>query len=399
MCPPNSSFDPAGPAGADSTSPRRSGDPAPGRSAKDQRDDSMAKNPLATGVGGVILGAKRRKRITTMDDRDRRPSPPRVAERPHPRLWDDDETLSLDEAAALFWPRGPLSSEGAREVGCSHVAGSRQCGHGCSAVHALFYSNRPLSKPEQGCLFIYLMRFLAERQIDSDSRWEIRRTFWLLRKDAQMIISLLNQKGGVGKTTIAIDLAACLSHAGRRVLLIDADPQGSALAWSGARQAEPIFVVVGMAKPTLHREVPALAAHYDVVIIDGAPRVNELGRAAIMASDLVLIPVQPSPYDVWAAAETVQLVREARLYKESLRAAFVINRMISNTAIGRDVLTALEQFPETPVLGTALIQRVVYEESATSGLSVIEAAPRSDAAKELRRLAESVFPDPNRNAA
>jgi chromosome partitioning protein len=214
-----------------------------------------------------------------------------------------------------------------------------------------------------------------------------------------MIVSVLNQKGGVGKTTIAVNLAACLSRTGQRVLLVDADPQASALAWSGARQAEPLFVVVGMAKPTLHRELPALAKHHDVIVIDGAPRVNELGRAAIMASDLVLIPVQPSPYDVWAAADTVNLVREARVFKEGLRAAFVINRMIAKTAIGRDVMTALEQFPDTPVLGGSLIQRVVYAESAARGLAVIEAAPRSEAAKELQQLAALVFPNPNRQAA
>ena len=214
-----------------------------------------------------------------------------------------------------------------------------------------------------------------------------------------MIISLLNQKGGVGKTTIAVNLAALFSRAGLRVLLVDADPQGSALAWSAAREAEPSFVVVGMAKPTLHRELPALAGHYDLVLIDGAPRVNELGRAAILASDLVLIPVQPSPYDVWAAAETVQLVREARLYKESLRAAFVINRVIAHTAIGRDVLTALEQYQETPPLGAALVQRVIYAESAARGLEVVEVAPRGEAAKELTRLAELVYPDVRKKKA
>jgi chromosome partitioning protein len=214
-----------------------------------------------------------------------------------------------------------------------------------------------------------------------------------------MIVSVLNQKGGVGKTTIAVNLAACFSRAGRRVLLVDADPQGSALAWSGARQAEPLFVVVGMAKPTLHRELPALKKPYDVVVIDGAPRVNELCRAVVMASDLVLIPVQPSPYDVWAAAETVQLISEAKTFKEGLRSAFVINRMIAKTAIARDVVTALERFTDTPVLGGPLIQRVVYAESAARGLSVIEAAPRSEAAKELVQLAELVFPTPNRQAA
>ncbi len=214
-----------------------------------------------------------------------------------------------------------------------------------------------------------------------------------------MIVGVLNQKGGVGKTTIAVNLASCFSRSGWRVLLVDADPQGSSLAWSGVREVEPGFVVVGMAKPTLHREIPALAKNYDVVVIDGAPRVNELARAAIMASDLVLIPVQPSPYDVWAASETVQLIREARVYKESLRGAFVVNRKIANTAIGRDFSAAFDQFPDTPVLETALIQRVVYAESAARGLSVIEAAPRSEAARELERLAALIFPNPERQAA
>jgi chromosome partitioning protein len=214
-----------------------------------------------------------------------------------------------------------------------------------------------------------------------------------------LIIGVLNQKGGVGKTTIAVNLASCFSHAGRSVLLVDADPQGSALAWSGVRVAEPAFAVVGMAKPTLHRELPTLAKNYDVVVIDGAPRVNELARAAILASDLVLIPVQPSPYDVWAAAETVQLIREARIYKENLKAAFVLNRKITNTAIGRDFASALDQFSDTPLLDVALIQRVVYAESAARGLSVLEAAPHSEAAKELKRLAALIFTDPERQAA
>jgi chromosome partitioning protein len=214
-----------------------------------------------------------------------------------------------------------------------------------------------------------------------------------------MIVGVLNQKGGVGKTTIAVNLASCYSQAGLRVLLIDADPQASALAWSGVREALPAFVVVGMAKPNLHREIPALAKDYDVIVIDGPPRVNELARAAILASDMVLIPVQPSPYDVWAAAETVQLIREARIYREDLRAAFVINRKITNTAIGRDFATALEQFPDTPALDAPLVQRVIYAESAARGLSVLEAAPRSEAARELKRLAALIFPHPERQAA
>jgi chromosome partitioning protein len=214
-----------------------------------------------------------------------------------------------------------------------------------------------------------------------------------------MIIGVLNQKGGVGKTTIAVNLAATYAKSGLRVLLVDADPQSSALQWSAARDAEPLFPVVGMAKPTLHRDLPDIAKDYQVVIIDGAPRVNELGRAAILASDLVLIPVQPSPYDIWAAAETVKLIEEAQQFKPSLKGAFVINRKIANTAIGRDVTEALGQFQAFPVLPTALHQRVVYAESAGQGLSVIEADPNSGAAREVAALAKVLMSNQEKKAA
>jgi chromosome partitioning protein len=205
-----------------------------------------------------------------------------------------------------------------------------------------------------------------------------------------MVVGVLNQKGGVGKTTIAVNIAAVLAKLGQRVLLVDADPQASSLAWSSARERDPLFPVVAMPKPTLHRDLPELARDYEDVVIDGAPRLDAVGRSVILASDLVLIPVQPSPFDLWAAAHTLELVREAQQFKPTLRAALVVNRKVANTAIGRDMVGALACY-ELPILPVHLYQRVVYAESAAQGLAVIEASPHGAAACEMIELVSSAW--------
>lgn len=174
------------------------------------------------------------------------------------------------------------------------------------------------------------------------------------------------------------------------MLLVDSDPQGSARDWAAAREKRPPFVIVGLDRPTIHRDLPAMANDYDFIVIDGPPRISETARSGILAADLVVIPVQPSPYDVWASEEVVNLIKEASVFKENLKSVFVINRKIVNTAIGRDVVEALSQF-EIPVAQNQICQRVSFAESAASGQTTMETNPKGQATQEIKLLVKELL--------
>lgn len=202
------------------------------------------------------------------------------------------------------------------------------------------------------------------------------------------IIAVLNQKGGAGKTTIATHLATALRLAGHSVTLVDSDPQGSARDWAAAREKHEVLgplPVIGIDRPTIGRDLAGIAA-VDWVIIDGAPQAADLAVSAIKAADYVLIPVQPSPYDIWATGDLVELVKaRIEVTDGALQAGFVISRAIAGTILGRDIADTLDGYG-LPVLASRIHQRVSYPGTARYGLTVVESDPGGEGAQEINAL-------------
>lgn len=200
------------------------------------------------------------------------------------------------------------------------------------------------------------------------------------------IISVLNTKGGSGKTTLSVHLARALQLAGHTVALLDADPQASALAWSSLGALSPALRVEGARHDALPGRIAGLAPAPDFVVLDGAAKLEpqRIGEA-LKVSDLVLIPVQPSPLDIWAAGSLVEPLRARLEIVGRPRAAFVVVRQVIGSALADGVREALEA-QGLPVLSARLSQRVAYVEALAGGVTVLEHEPDGKAAAEVRAV-------------
>lgn len=199
-------------------------------------------------------------------------------------------------------------------------------------------------------------------------------------------IAFLSQKGGAGKTTLATCVARQLQLEGEDVILVDSDPQGSARDWRAASEQDTV-VVVGVDRPTLDKDIKTLSNDGKRwVIVDGAPRSEQMTVSTIKAADIILIPVQPSPYDVWAAEDLVSIIRARQEITDGKpKAAFMISRAIKRTELGKEVVSALEDFG-LPVFKSKTTQLVTYPKSASVGLTPMDTEPDGNAAKEIRAI-------------
>lgn len=202
------------------------------------------------------------------------------------------------------------------------------------------------------------------------------------------VIAVLNQKGGSGKTTIATHLARAFQLSGFSVLLIDSDPQGSARDWAAVREDQPL-TVVGIDRPTIGRDLKNIGSK-DFIIIDGAPQASDLAVSAIKSADIVLIPVQPSPYDIWATADLVELVKQRiEVTDGKIKAAFIVSRVIKGTKIGNEVTDILSEY-NLPVLKSKITQRVIYPSTAAKGNTVLDENIDNAASIEIISLYEEI---------
>lgn len=204
------------------------------------------------------------------------------------------------------------------------------------------------------------------------------------------VIALVGNKGGAGKTTLSVNLAAGLAKQ-KSAILVDADPQGSALQWNAFNDSNDAITVLE-AGDELKTQLAELTHKYDYVIVDCPPSVHAPQTIKVLEiCDLALIPVQPSPVDLWATVHTEKAVQDAQQTNTNLQAVLVINQLESRTTLSRLVRDALSEI-SLPVAKTALRRRAIFRNSVLEGKNVFDVGRRGiDAASEIEELIHEVI--------
>ncbi len=202
------------------------------------------------------------------------------------------------------------------------------------------------------------------------------------------IITVAQQKGGAGKTTLAAQLAAALQKTGAKVVTMDIDPQGSLSLWYAARMAS-----MGPRNKLIHnqiqgwrlkKEAERWARECDFVIVDSPPHTESEAQIAIRCADLLLIPIQPSPMDLWACRPTIKAAKD-----EGVKALLVLNRVAPRAKLTAAITDKMKEL-NTPVAKAKLGNRVVYASSMVSGKGVIETDPSGAASAEITELLKEI---------
>lgn len=215
-----------------------------------------------------------------------------------------------------------------------------------------------------------------------------------------LTVAVLNQKGGVGKSTLSVNLAAKAHLVGRRTLVLDLDRQGSAFDWFNARKPGSKLDGLNVVRTDRALTLPKfqeISKGYDFVVCDGPPRLGDVTRAAAVAADVILVPVRAGGFDWWAASETIDLLDSAddiraQLNRPKVRRIFVLNAANPNTRITQQALAAFGD-AGGELSSVVVCNRVAFAESTLEGESVVSLAPQSVAADEIDRLYASLTPE------
>lgn len=210
------------------------------------------------------------------------------------------------------------------------------------------------------------------------------------------VVTVFNQKGGCGKTTLAMHLAGTMALRGYSTLVIDMDDQGTAARWASSAEDESPFpaAVVSLAPMggKMHREVKGLVERYDAIFIDCPPAMSSAApSSAMLISDLALIPVVPSPGDIWAATAAKRLAESAAVTNQTLVARVVANMVQKSSGLAKDMLEVLQEDLEFPLLKSTLGSRAAFRECQITGKTV-HSVPRAKVAiEEIEAMTNEVL--------